>query len=306
MIVILRDFDAVDGIELPFIPYIPDSEKVSDISLRVNDDRWPTLRFFVTQDRRRLRVKEFFMDWFFTGFPKALMSSFTDSYSPVDLTVAGSMHIYTGINYRGRSAASAYCHGTEIEIEADSPMAHQDFVNLLTHEFAPMNHHIAQIQKKQFPDRSFFAHHRSSDWYEDQRISRLTWEKSPQNQRISFNGHLLSGSGYGSLSVGDKKQSISIFEENNYERVIWIESADKRMELDHKYYIMRHGKGLYSKFSKSDNYELLFRDPDGPGVIQSSNASHIITVAVCAGFGRGTEESMVGLARELLSLPENS
>ena len=74
MILELDSFGDIPVNSMPFIPIVPENIRASSLGLRIRDEKWPTLRYFIDYGNHRIRIKEFFMDWFFTGFPKSLMS----------------------------------------------------------------------------------------------------------------------------------------------------------------------------------------------------------------------------------------
>ena len=51
----------------PFLIYVPDKIEVSNVTYRRNGTKWATLRFECTIEGEKIRVKEFFLDWFYPG-----------------------------------------------------------------------------------------------------------------------------------------------------------------------------------------------------------------------------------------------
>ena len=285
MIYRLSSFQELKKYHIPFCPLLPSRLPASDITLRINDELWPTLRFLVKVDGEVLRVKEFFMDWFFTGFPKSLLSSFSDGYSDIEQASNDEVTVFSGRDYKSARAVAAYTHGTQVEVESLSKKESLDLKEVILREFEPEQQCLARISGLQFPDRSFFASGHPGKWFEEERISRLSWSRSSSKTKLHLGESEFQGSGNGTIKIGGHSHGIQIFQENNFSRVIWTEFVDVGIALSHPFYDIRQGIGFYDSSGQSDDRDIswIYRRNDGPGVVQF-RGQEIITVAFSPGF----------------------
>lgn len=303
MILELDSFKSIPMNSIPFIPVVPRDNTASSISLRLDDEKWPTLRYFINYGSHRIRIKEFFMDWFFTGFPKALMSSFADAYSEVSLSISGDMHIYSGKNYAGRDSASVYYHGTTVEAQSSDSMAHEEFVELFTTNMEALDETFAYVNGMQFHERSFFAYGHHGQWYEDERIARLSWQPGVSRHVVLPGGEKLDSSGFGVMNNGDHRQCIAIFQDNAYDGVLWLEAASVNSSIPYACYRLREGRGLYNEFMHpGDNTDALLMEPRGPQVIQFIDNSRIITAALNPGIHYRISSGIHDFKESLISM----
>ncbi len=300
MIVSLNDFSRIDEFELPFIPYIPWDLASEEISIRTADSRWPTLRYLVHFLGHRFRVKQFFMDWFFTGFPKALMSSFADAYSPVEFSMEGAYQIYTGLNYRGNIAASIYSHGTEIEIEGAGSISHEIFRSLAADHLVPAGQVAGKVANLQFPERSFFARGNPAQWYEEERIRRLHWTLSPHGEALRFGDVMLKASGLGVLRLGEGGHGIALFQRDQYMDVAWLEFASENIEIRYPYYRLRKGSGFLEKLSRIGGWTVVGMHGTGPLVAQENANGTILTVSATPGIAAQFQASLPEIENMLM------
>ncbi|MCL5881542.1 MAG: hypothetical protein M1592_03040 [Candidatus Thermoplasmatota archaeon] len=285
MILDLDSFSSIPVNSIPFIPVIPQDIPASSISLRIHDEKWPTLRYFLDYGGRRIRIKEFFMDWFFTGFPKALMSSFADAYSEVSLSVSGAMQIYSGKNYRNSDSASVYYHGTTIEAESSNSMKHEEFVELFTGSMAALDETFGYVNDMQFHERSFFASGHHGIWYEDERIARLSWHPRASQHIVLPGGEILDSSGFGVMKTGKDEHCIAIFQNSAYNGVLWLEAAPSDTSIPYAYYRLRKGGGLFNEFVHiADDCTAMLMEPYGPQVVQFMHNGRVITAALNPGI----------------------
>lgn len=280
----LSDFSDLAGYDLPFPLIRPEKLKYRDISLRIDDEKWTTLRFIVKYKGKTFRVKEFFLDWFFTGFPKSLLKDFSSTYSSVrDITVHG-FRIFCGKNYRRNDSASAYIYGTQVEIDSAEESDLDDFEAIFLDMLKDLPD-PGKLSHMQFPERSHFARGYRSTWYEEERISRLNWYRTPRDM-FQMPGHSVRACGIGLLKRNPMEQIILILEENQWKNVIWIESVEKNTELEHAFYRIRTGDGFYDFSSSADdrNMTLIFRRNSGPGIVRMETGDRIFTVGFSPGF----------------------
>ena len=285
MIRVLKSFDELSRFRLPFLPYIPAAHEAYDISVRVNDLKWPTLRYRVRVKGREIRIKQFFMDWFFPGFPKSMLGDFSAGYSDIRSRQVKEYILFLGKNYRKNHAASVWVHGTTIEMDSTSTISDDEYENLLL-DLLQNQPDPRSLQDYQFPDRSHFSRGYESQWYEDRRIARLTWRRTPPVS-LEINGHAYKASGIGFISKNGKAQEILVFQENDFSRAIWIEKVSLGIELDHAVYDVRKGKGLFDievNLAEGKGV-LIFRQPHGPGVLKIETDSNVVTAGFSPGIG---------------------
>lgn len=286
----LSDFSDLSRFRLPFIVLKPSRLKYRDLSVRVNDLRWPTVRFVVKYRGREFRVKEFFLDWFFGGFPKSLLRDFVDTYSEVSSDYVRGYKVFTGRNYRGRDSSSAYVCGTQVEIDCQEPSEKQDFMDIMD-DILHQRPDPLPLKDYQYPDRSHFSRGYRSDWYENNRISRMEWRRTPR-RIYHFRGHNLRSSGMGFQQAGGMLQEIFILEEAEYTRTVWVEAADENIGIEHAFYRVRKEGTFYDVYREypDERGSLLFRSADGPGVLRIRRDSQIWTL----GFSPGFDEEDIG------------
>ncbi len=297
MILELDSFSSIPLNSIPFIPVIPQGIKASSISLRLDGEKWPTLRYFIDYNGHKIRIKEFFMDWFFTGFPKSLMSSFVNAYSDVSLSLANGMHIYSGRNYRNRDSASVYYHGTTVEAESLQSMNHGEFVALFTDSMAPLDEGFGYVNGLRFHERSFFASGHQGQWFEDQRIARLAWHHGTSQPLVLPDGETLDSSSFGIMGGKSGNHCIAVFQQNSFDGVIWLESVPAGSKIPHAYYELRNGHGIFNEFPDfSGSCHAMLMEPDGPQVAQFVHDGRIITAA----FNSGIHYRMLSGIEELM------
>lgn len=285
MIRVLKSFDEIGQYRLPFLTYVPMNHETYDISVRIHDQKWPTLRYHVKLSGKTIRIKEFFLDWFFPGFPKSMLKDFSSGYSIIRSREVGENLLFLGKNYRNHDAASFWVRGTMIEMDSNHTVSDDEYEKL-TVDLLSSRPDPSRLEKFQFPDRSHFSKGFTSDWYEDQRISRLSWRRTEQVKLPIANG-TLSSSGVGFIHIDGGMQEIFVFQANGYSRAIWIEISTKDIKLDHAFYDVRKGTGLFdTELELAEGKGLLvFRKPSGPAVVKIIIGATILT----AGFSPGLD-----------------
>jgi hypothetical protein len=289
----LSSFRDLDEIKLPFPRVEPVDMVPSDISFRPEDTKWCSIRFTVEHNGVEYRIKEFFLDWFFLGFPKSLMRNFVESYSKIIDQEINNVIVFIGNDYKGMYALSSFVHGTQVEIETQyhNPKDIAEvFSNLRVN-----GSDLQRLNGLQYIDRSFFAKGRHDDWFEGERISRVHWQRS-EHRPLVINGRILSPSGLGSLSTGEKEQRILVLEEDNFYRCVWVEITDSEIDIPYAFYKLRPGKYLYDNFSKGEDAEKmtkLFRRNSGPSVVQFEYSGKVVTIGFSAGFSENDVVSFI-------------
>ena len=280
----LSDFSDLAKYQLPFIVIKPSKMKYRELAVRVHDLKWPTVRYVIRHRGREFRIKEFFMDWFFLGFPKSLLKDFSSTYSEVESALVKNVVVFMGKNYRNNDAASAYIHGTHVEIDCGEPADREMFISVFE-DLLKVRPDPLPLSGRQFPDRSHFSKGYGSEWYEDLRISRMQWRRTPRDSFRVLN-HNLRSSGMGFIGVEGKVMEIFILEEKEYESGLWIELVDKDIQLDHAYYNIRKGDGFYDHVEQLPGIKgtIIFRSQYGPGILRLESDTRILTVGFSPGF----------------------
>jgi hypothetical protein len=248
--------------------YIPVSCDVKEISFREEGERWSTLRFLCDYKGMKYRFKEFFLDWFYTGYPKSLMKNFMETYSIVKFEKIGEFNVFFGFDYKNLYAASIYHKGTQIEIEAlDDNYDKNNFEELILS--------INQIENANLNDlpfhlRSFHARSKKWEWFEEKRIALANWYLLPKKMD------------HYNVSVGDLEHSTGkieffIFSNSDFSQVMWLEFVDENIGIENAYYKFRKKIGIYNEIF--ENHFTLFgiRHPSGPALMQNKIGNKVIT-----------------------------
>ena len=298
----LSSFRELDEIRLPFPRVEPVDMTISDISFRPEGTRWCSLRFTVRQNGIEYRIKEFFLDWFFLGFPKSLMKNFAESYSQITDKEINDFIAFIGNDYKSMHALSSFVYGTQVEIETQSCEPKdivEVFSNLRVNEVD-----LQRLNGSQYVDRSFFVKGRHGDWFEGERISRVHWQRSEYRPLIA-NGKTLSPSGLGSLSVAGKEQRILVLEEDNFHRCVWLEITDREIKIPYAFYKLRPGNYLYDNFSNGGGTRRvtkLCRRNNGPCVAQFEYDGKVVTIGFSAGFNESDVISLIDQADAIIDM----
>lgn len=294
MIQKISDFSEVPIYRLPFMVLSPSKLEFKELSVRIDDEKWPTVRFKLISGNKEFRVKEFFMDWFFTGFPKSIMKDFSSSYSEVQSFTVGDTVIFYGKNYKGLDSITGYFHGTHLEVESNSHASEGEF-KVVVSDLLSRDPDFSLTEKMQFPDRSHSSKGFYGEWFENRRISRLNWLRT-SNGEYKLHNHRLKASGIGYINSGNMKQVILILEEDNYLRNIWYEIADRGIPIENAVYDMRQGTGFYTKKTESKDGSIIYRDPCGPGILRIEDGTNIVTVGFSPSFSYA---DIIGFAQHM-------
>ena len=269
---------AANPVEPPFVRYTPETLVPSEISLRGDQVKWPTFRYFVKIENRKYRVKEFFLDWFYPGFPKSLMSSFMGTFSEIHSMRTGDRIFFTGKDYRERDAASSFINGTQVEVEALGESREEDFSKIFS-DLRPVREDEIRLRGSTFRERSYFASGHSGEWFEDKRISRLNWidqidasfELDRKEYRLSSTGIL--------LTEGRIGHCIMVFEGSSFERAVWVDVVRRDSNIPYASYDFRDEEGMFDYRDLSD-VSILLRRPSGPGMVRWSDSVMLYTMSI--------------------------
>jgi len=264
--------------ELPFIRYFPETLGFSEISYRDGKDKWPTLRYILEIEERRYRVKEFFLDWFYPGFPKSLMSSFMGTFSKIDSIKSANRVFFTGGNYKGRDAASSFIQGTQVEVEALADSLKTDFRSIYS-DLVPVGEDEVRLRGSPFSKRSYFASGHRGEWFEDQRISRLQWADLIGSS-LSVTGRQFNLSSAGALFLKNQiEHSIIVFESGSFESAGWVDIIRKGSRVPYGSYDFRDEEGIFD-FRDLSGVSVLMRRPYGPGIVRWSDSVMLYTLSL--------------------------
>ena len=248
---------------LRFQQFLPSSEYIIEkISVRHNDARWPTLKFEFSGEVSG-RVKEFFLDWFYYGFPKNMMASLVDSYSEVSV-ITGVHDYFYGKDYKGMIAATAFINGTCLEIEFFSGDSEK------IRRFMSSLHIVGSSQNTamecRFHKLGFHASGHPGEWFEDVRISRLSWDSLPSS--ITVGGNDLQGSSTGVLRDNGKLvHRYSVFQKGCFERVVTVDLWDRFSDIEFLGYTLRSGGSLLKSAGiTEDGSPILSMTGTGPAI----------------------------------------
>lgn len=264
------DLEELQKIESRFLFFIPKGLELYDLSYRNEAEKWSTLRFYTNYRGERLRVKEFFLDWFYTSFPKNLMKSFVDSYSNLSVYKEEGFKVFIGMDYKDILASSAFMLGTQVEIEGVNTETILE-VNRLMH---PLQNDD-RFKEMPYHERSFFSRNKSYNWFEEERIARMSWHKP--HYPYSINGSIASS--FGIFSREGQTQGITlIFNKDYFTKVIWLEISRLNEAVPHNYYILRREGNLY-KFTEFKGGIIGYIDESGPGIWQRLSGNYVVTVS---------------------------
>jgi hypothetical protein len=283
--------------KLGFITFIPVNLDFREMTLRIRDRKWDTVRFFSSVDSVSLRVKEFFMDWFYTGFPKSLLSSFMATYSPVQHVITKNGIMFYGKNYRGNDSASLNINGTQIEIESTVP-APIDVFRKLVDDLHPYEKSVFDCRLP-FHRRSFYASGKHGDWYEDERISRMTWENAPRDIGIRIGNLPLSASSAGRYG-NEEFHRIIVLESDCFNNVSWIDFCTYPNRIEHSHYNMRKEGYLFDSFIMQEDRKYAFRKNSGPALYQFYNSGHLYTISLSPGISIPEMDHMISMEDQII------
>lgn len=286
---------------LPFMPFLHDRERVLDLSVRNSMQQRPTLRYFIQSSGKKYRIKELFMDWFYTGYPKSLMKSLVETYGNFETCQKQEFQIFYGKNYKGNDSISFYSYGTSVEVECLQNATIGEFEEIaLEMRFGTFMKE--KFKRIGFRERSFLARGGSEDWWEGKRISSMKWvDLNPDRNSDIIRG--LSPFSTGFYIDGNKPGLRTvIFSDYYFNKAVWLEIFDPLSKMLHGAYNFRKTSGLFNYFDDKKGL-LCFRSPEGPAAFQARIGRNLVTLAFSPGF---EIEFINGLISDLDHIIENS
>lgn len=243
--------------------FIPSICEPYNISFREEGEKWSTLWFKCDYGGSTYRFKEFFMDWFYHGFPKSMMSSFVESYSSIRSGKSGDIIFFKGKDYKGLESIAAFYEGTQIEIECADPGIISDDVI----------HNLKQIKNsfmegKAFHERSFHARTGKWDWFEERRIAAAKWK----NENFDDDETPIVSHG-----ILEDKLHIFVFSDKKFSRVFWMDIAEPSRQNEHLFYKLRKNLGIFNVIFQLKDALIGLRGPYGPILMQISTGRKVIT-----------------------------
>ena len=279
----INDRDDLNNITLPFATILPDLE-LSNISIRVDSEKWDTLRFEVETNNQRIRIKEFFMDWFYPSFPKSLLKTFSLPYAPLSISsimLNGITYpVFFGVDYSGAMAASTWISGTILEIRS-MPDSGQNFIdttmNILSH---------LQIgkspERKDFISRSYYAgKKRKYSWFEEERIGRMSWGSSEN----SLCGNFFKKFNCISSGTFNGIHKIKVFTSEDMRGEIWIDLFKIVASLKNGFYHFdEDNMGILQEHHGKDQFRIFSVSNFGPWLLRKVYPDIIATVGASSGI----------------------
>lgn len=252
--------------ELPFVPYIFPF-KDSKFSLRHDEKNHFSLVQNFSYGNLKLSVKEFFMDWFYSGFPKNLMKTSSETYSNIwrtHIVVGGKKYpLFYGKDYRGRFAASIYCHGLSLEMRSDEDFSEEVKDLFLDFDPVPISSRFYQL--------SYYINRRAWRWFEEERIGRMEWSDL-DNARI--------GDYYGdSKGNFNNIHKIEIYRNVKGDH-LWLDMAVKGTGVKNLYYRFEENGKLFSEVTSINNWRVYLVSEFGPAILRCEDDKIVTTVTL--------------------------
>lgn len=283
----------------PFPIMLPGNMDFYNESLRIGGNLRPTFRYLLKSGERVFRVKEFFMDWFYTGFPKSIMKTLVDTYGGISSHETGGINWFYGTNYKGNNSATFHHSGVTLEIECESGADWKDFSALIGDMIFPEGV-LERFRNKGFVERSFLAKGNMGGWWEDIRIGSMRWTDLdvgrlitplPQGMGIVSYGSRMGSKGMGLRTV--------IASDGNFTRAVWYDVLDMSSDIEHGFYEFRRGGDL---FDESWDDTVYFRTPGGPCAYQVADSGCMFTVAFSPGFTKDEVKEMMPAPDNVMSM----
>lgn len=286
-----EDLDKLQN--LPFPPLLPITLDVQNLSIRDIPGKRKTLRYFVELNNKTFRIKEFFMDWFYTGFPKSIMKSLMSLYWTAEVHEEDGLIWYYSKNYKGNDSVSLYLNGTTVEIECYEPALPNEFGSII-HDFNRERYLTGRFIWMGFARRSFLAEHRDSSWWEDERISSISWNDVNVEDVFRLGSSALRPKTDGYRKGDDGSVlDVLILSEPYFRKVVWIETIDEWSNIPQGIYKFRNETGLFDTII-GEEANVFHRSPLGPSVIRYTDKGVVATISFSPGFDLSDVEWTAG------------
>ncbi|MGP6206461.1 hypothetical protein ACNF42_00275 [Cuniculiplasma sp. SKW3] len=258
--------DNLKNYNLPFVPYIF-PYKDSKLLLRHGEENHVTLVQDFNYGNLNFSVKEFLMDWYYSGFPKNLMKTSSETYSNIwrtHIMIDGKKYpLFYGEDYRDRFAASLFSHGLSLEIRSDEDFS--ETVRELFLDFNPVS------VNRRFYQLSHYINTKAWRWFEEERMGRMNWSEL-NNTRI--------GDYYGD-SKGDFNNihKIEIYRNVNGD-YLWLDMAIKGTGFKNLYYKFEDSGNLFSEVTSINDWKVYLVSEFGPAILRYENDKIVVTVTL--------------------------
>lgn len=271
----------VREVQLPFTTFV-EKGTIDKFTLRLSYYRHPTLVFEIPHSA--VRVKEFFMDWFYYGFPKSQMISAGDFYEPVEYTkvaIKDQMYpLFTGKDYSGSMSSCIFVEGTCLEIRHPKNRIN-DVIRLLEH----MNP-LSTALSSAFYKRSFYCNAPGTVfWFEEERMNRLKWS---ERENLDIGEYKLDS--YGELH---NVQKVLIFRNLHNDYAVLDVSVTGTGIKNLKYNFFGENT-MFAESERGEDFVLGTLSDIGPvlGQFKVKNQYATVTIPRVKDFKHGSEQIM--------------
>lgn len=253
---------------LPFNVFVPDDGNYSSY-VRYSYTRPTSLKLVMETEYGQIRIKEYFMDWFYYGFPKNQMKSAVDYYgmeSIRNVKFQGVSHLmFSGLDYKGNFTSTIFIGGTLLEFR------HSSELGALPGKILQGLKQINKVSNS-FMDSSFICNYWTGDsWFENNRIASLKWRKLSGESLFDYKPDSV-----GSL---ERMHKISILKNNNGE-FLWVDISRKNTGIKNLRYRFSRGGNIF-KITKSSGSSFFGSISEyGPYLYQTEDQNFVYTVTV--------------------------
>ncbi len=280
MLFTLNEKDVTE-VQLPFTTFVERS--IIDIfTLRLSYYRHPTLAFEIPDSG--IRVKEFFMDWFYYGFPKSQMLSASDFFGTVErgkVKRKGETYpLFTGMDYSGSISSCIFVEGTCLEIR--HPKGKMDDVISFLEHMNPLSRPFLSA----FYARSFYCNAPGTVfWFEEERMNRMKWS---QRENLGIGEYKLD-----SVGAFHNVQKILIFRNLHNDYAVLDVSVTGTGVKNLKYDFFRENT-MFTESEHGEDFVLGTLSDIGPvlGQFKVKNQYVTVTIPRVKDFKHGREQIM--------------
>ena len=264
---------------LPFNVYLPE-KRHDKITLRMSYYRHPTLKIWFPEEQ--ITIKEFFMDWFYYGFPKNHMKSSNEYFGKEtiqEIEIDGIKRtLFTGIDYENSYSSCLFLNGTCLEIRHNRSSL-EDVIEIIK-----TLKEVNSSKKSNFLSRSFYANPPGEVfWFEETRISRIKWK--------TINDQSIFDSRSFDLGFLNNDQKLIIFE-NSQGDYVFIDMSKNTKLVKNLRYSFKGTAPIFVKVERGRDYIMGIISEFGPMVYQffQKDFSLTITVPSVKSFDFGKEQ----------------
>lgn len=257
--------------DLVFVGMEPDLKSlhfdwnVSNISVRVEGEKWGTLWYMVVTQNVKFRVKQFFLDIMEPSFPDTcIYNANGEGFTNKKITY------WKGLNYKGKDSYVLSLWKTQIEISIEEGKIRQDEMERFLISLIPIDIKKAEvIVSKPFHQLSFYARTgkggaeigRSNQWkaasYEDYSVLPLNLPKTWILESIGHGNKEVQSIYWDSIQ---KLYSLWVLKQENknyYSKSSWIRNYNSPLNIG-KYELYFHPTRGTVVFERSDNEYIVY------------------------------------------------